>query len=148
MSSGLSLRVSTLSQLVSDHHHQALVLISHVSASSDRGAVTEQLVTILPPLEAGASSLLQVEDIRSEAGETEDLVIHHGQTWVQDILGNIQEETEEYLDFPVFCCDGIFWLSRVILASLKTSLSGDSCLILPDPSHVNIAPSSFHSKSM
>ena len=64
--------------------------------------MTEQLVTILPPLEAGASSLLQVEDIRSEAGETEDLVIHHGQTWVQDILGNIQEETEEYLDFPVF----------------------------------------------
>ena len=49
-------------------------------------------MTILPPLEAGASSLLQVEDIRSEAGE--DLVIHHGQTWVQDILGNIQEETE------------------------------------------------------
>ena len=28
LSSGLSLRVSTLSQLVSDHHHQALVLIS------------------------------------------------------------------------------------------------------------------------
>ena len=52
--------------------------------------MTEQLVTILPPLEAGASSLLQVEDIRSEAGETEDLVIHHGQTWVQDILGNIR----------------------------------------------------------
>ena len=32
----------------------------------------EQLVTILPPLEAGASSLLQVEDIRREAGETEE----------------------------------------------------------------------------
>ena len=60
----------------------------YVSASSDRGEVTEQLVTILPPLEAGASSLL--EDIRGEAGGPEDLVIHHGQTWVQDILGNIR----------------------------------------------------------
>ena len=52
--------------------------------------MTEQLVTILPPLEAGTSSLLEVEDIRGEAGGTEDLVIHHGQTWVQDILGNIR----------------------------------------------------------
>ena len=36
----------------------------------------------------------------------------------------------------MFCCDGIFWSSRVILASLaphlKESLSDDSCLILPD----------------
>ena len=36
----------------------------------------------------------------------------------------------------MFCCDGIFWSSRVILASLaphlKDGLSDDSCLILPD----------------
>ena len=36
----------------------------------------------------------------------------------------------------MFCCDGIFWSSRVILASLaphlKEGLSDDSCLILPD----------------
>ena len=36
----------------------------------------------------------------------------------------------------MFCCDGIFWSSRVILASLAPhlteSLSDDSCIILPD----------------
>ena len=61
-----------------------------------RGAVTEQLVTILPHLEAGDSSLLadvdiHHEDIRGETGPAGDLlVIQHGQTWVQDILGNIR----------------------------------------------------------
>ena len=74
----------------------------HVSASGQlgvggRGAVTEQLVTILPHLEAGdTGSLLgdvdiQTEDIRGETGGPGDLlVIQHGQTWVQDILGNIR----------------------------------------------------------
>ena len=72
----------------------------HVSASGQLGVGgrgAEQLVTILPHLEAGdTGSLLgdvdiQHEDIRGEAGGPGDLlVIQHGQTWVQDILGNIR----------------------------------------------------------
>ena len=75
----------------------------HVSASGQLGVGgrgAEQLVTILPHLEAGDTmgdtSLLadvdiQTEDIRGETGGPGDLlVIQHGQTWVQDILGNIR----------------------------------------------------------
>ena len=81
-------------------------------------------MTILPPLEAGASSLLQVEDIRSEAGE--DLVIHHGQTWVQDILGNIRV-SDTYISYQGqsshikkhFCI--VRYVSRTWLRSFLTS---------------------------
>ena len=55
----------------------------------------EQLVTLLPHLEAGDSStsLLAEVDIQQHEARgagTEDLVIHHGQTWVQDILVSIK----------------------------------------------------------
>ena len=47
----------------------------------------------------------------------------------------------------MFCCDGIFWTSRLILASLtshlRDSLSEDACLILPDVQREEFA--AFHS---
>lgn len=71
-----------------------------------------------------------------ETHETENLVIQYGETWFQDFLVNLQGIGNSLMDFPVFCCDGIFWSNRLILASLGHFLTDflieDSCLILPD----------------
>ena len=101
MSCVSSPRVSTSSQLVRSAHPSSSSgpNVCHVSASGQLGVGgrgAEQLVTILPHLGAGDTSLLadvdiQHEDIRAETGGPGDLlVIQHGQTWVQDILGNIR----------------------------------------------------------
>ena len=48
----------------------------------------------------------------------------------------LQNLPPDILDFPVFCCDGIFWTNKVIVLALapflKESLEEDSSLILPD----------------
>ena len=79
-------------------------------------------MTILPPLEAGTSSLLEVEDIRGEAGGTEDLVIHHGQTWVQDILGNIRVSFGFILHFITRTI--ITFFHYILLVISRTRLMG------------------------
>ena len=87
---------------------------------------------------AAASLLLtEVGDLADTKQEAEaELVIQHGHSWLQDILNNLQHVGEEFLDFPVFCRDGIFWSNKVILASLapylKDSLQEDSCILIPD----------------
>ena len=44
--------------------------------------------------------------------------------------------SQNILDFPVFCSDGIFWSNKVVLAALapflRDGLEEDSCVILPD----------------
>jgi len=71
-----------------------------------------------------------------EPEENENLVIQYGDTWFQDFLANLQGIGNSLMDFPVFCCDGIFWSNRLILASLGNFLTDflveDSCIILPD----------------
>ena len=48
----------------------------------------------------------------------------------------MQNLAPDLLDFPVFCCDGIFWTNKVIVVALapflKETLEEDSSLILPD----------------
>lgn len=72
----------------------------------------------------------------TEPPDPQELVIQHGLSWFNDIISNIKGLGESFLDFPVFCNDGISWSSKVILASiyptLKESLVDDSCLVLPD----------------
>merc|ERR1712142_65514 len=68
--------------------------------------------------------------------ENENLVIQYGDAWFPDFLLNLKGIGDNLMDFPVFCCDGIFWSNRLILASLSNFLSDflleDSCIILPD----------------
>eukprot|EP00092_Neocalanus_flemingeri_P003375 GFUD01003615.1.p1 GENE.GFUD01003615.1~~GFUD01003615.1.p1 ORF type:complete len:544 (+),score=155.34 GFUD01003615.1:41-1672(+) len=75
---------------------------------------------------------IEVEDTQ----ENENLVIQYGETWFQDFLVNLQGIGNSLMDFPVFCCDGIFWTNKLILASLGNFLTDfleeDSCIILPD----------------
>ena len=86
-----------------------------------------------------ASGVQFIENHKIEAedsSENENLVIQYGETWFQDFLLNLQGIGDGMMDFPVFCCDGIFWSNRLILASLGHFLTDflleDSCLILPD----------------
>jgi len=71
-----------------------------------------------------------------ENHENENLLIQYGETWFQDFLLNLKENGDSMMDFPVFCCDGIFWSNRLIVASLGNFLTDflleDSCIILPD----------------
>ena len=75
---------------------------------------------------------IEVED----SAENENLVIQYGENWFQDILLNLKGIGDSMMDFPVFCCDGIFWSNRLVLSSLGNFLTDflleDSCLILPD----------------
>ena len=60
----------------------------------------DQIVTILPQLEANGGDLLEAVDIRgsrpgisdevTREARAEDLVIHRGQSWILDILANIR----------------------------------------------------------
>ena len=86
-----------------------------------------------------ASGVQFIENHKIETEDTtenENLVIQYGETWFQDFLLNLKKIGNSMMDYPIFCCDGIFWSNRLILASFGNFLSDflleDSCIVLPD----------------
>lgn len=103
-------------------------------------AVGGQLaVQLLPSSAVQAKGLKDLSPnlfLSTEEQKEEHLVIQYGDSWFQDLLGELSNLGGQILDYPVFCTDGIAWSNRVILASLAPYLSPhldeDSCLVLPD----------------
>jgi len=112
------------------HFENQIKEVKHESVSADQPASIQTWEPLLP----------------TDPPESQDFVIQHGLSWFNDIISNIKGLGESFLDFPVFCRDGISWSSKVILGAiypaLKDSLVEDSCLVLPDFSVLEF--SKFH----
>ena len=74
-------------------------------------------------------------------GEKVDLFLEYGPSWRSDLLHDLQESclSGDLLTFPVFCRDGVFWSSKLLLASVSKMLAdaisvseSESCLVIPD----------------
>ena len=55
------------------------------------------------------------------AGERVDLFLESGPTWRSDLLHDLHESSlsGDLATFPVFCRDGVFWTSKLLLASVS-----------------------------
>ena len=83
-------------------------------------------VEILPlhPSSAQASqeiTYIQVGPGSELAGEKVDLFLESGPTWRSDLLHDLHESSlsGDLATFPVFCRDGVFWTSKLLLASVS-----------------------------
>jgi len=99
---------------------------------------TEEPQSLVPPAGGGVHFLdaTNKSEPPDDDQNSDNLVIQYGESWFHDFVCSLKGIEDNLMDFPVFCCDGIFWSNRLILASLGNFLTDllteDSCLILPD----------------
>ena len=86
-------------------------------------------------IQVGPPSVLAPENLNRMLS----LFIEYGPSWKHDLLLDIQSSSSECFEYPVFCKDGIFWASKLLLASVSRMIGvaleqsdADSSLVIPD----------------
>ena len=67
------------------------------------------------------------------------LYLEYGPHWRSDLLQDIHDSCGDLNTYPVFCRDGVFWTSKLLLASVSKMMEEaintshpESCLVVPD----------------
>ena len=67
------------------------------------------------------------------------LYLEYGPNWKSELLHDIHDSCGDLFTYPVFCRDGVFWTSKLLLASVSkmmeeaiSSSHPESCLVIPD----------------
>lgn len=61
------------------------------------------------------------------------LYIEYGKEWVDDLLGGMSE-CSGFLDYPVYCQDGISWSNKLVLGNFQLLDFSHSSIFLPEHS--------------
>ena len=62
---------------------------------------------------------MQVGEERVYPNKMIDLLLEYGPSWKTDLLQDIHMSCSDMFTYPVFCRDGVFWSSKLLLSSIS-----------------------------
>ncbi|XP_023320598.1 uncharacterized protein LOC111695484 [Eurytemora carolleeae] len=112
--------------------------VGFVNAEEDSGLSTPLFLSQTQSILTSRGSELKPASVhKKNIHQGISLYIEYGKEWVDDLLGGMSE-CSGFLDFPVYCQDGISWSNKLVLGSLNVKLKNiltaagdDSCLVVP-----------------